>query len=140
MSLRTKPSARSAFTPTSFAAPIGAPSPDATRPASITVSSGAGPEPSIWKLQRMHGPSLGIPCGSGRPVGLLSGSCPGPGPRADHGHERLRVGAVVLVGIGHRSRALLGGRAARARDLALRDGQRVRLADDPHAALPVAGL
>src|SRR4051812_17089151 len=80
MSLNTKPSARSAFTPTSFFEPSGAPSPDATRPASMTVSSGAGPEPSIWKLQRMHGPWLGTRGGWGGRGGLEGG--PGPRPSA----------------------------------------------------------
>ena len=54
------PSARSARMPTSFAESIGAPSPDSTRPASITTSSGPTPEPSTWRLQRMHGPRSGM--------------------------------------------------------------------------------
>src|SRR3954469_3252346 len=48
---------------------MGAPLPAATFPASSTTLSGPGPEPSIWMLQRMHLPSFGMPCGSGRPVG-----------------------------------------------------------------------
>src|SRR5581483_2803951 len=77
----TMPSARSTFRPTSFFASIGAPLPDSTRPASITVSSAFTPDPSICRLQRMHGPRLGMPCGSGRPVGEVGGSWPGPSAR-----------------------------------------------------------
>src|SRR3981081_4506386 len=47
--------------PTSLTGPIGAASPDATRPTSITTSSAETPEPSICRLQRMHGPRSGIP-------------------------------------------------------------------------------
>src|SRR3954453_13506767 len=81
MSLSTKPSARSALMPTSLTELRGAPSPERGSPASITVLFALGPEPSIWKLQRMHGPRFGIPCGSARPVGLDSGSLPGPSAR-----------------------------------------------------------
>src|SRR5205085_5303527 len=58
---------------TSLIAPIGAWLPDFTLPASSTTLSGPGPEPSSCMLQRMHLPSWGIPCGSGRPVGPASG-------------------------------------------------------------------
>src|SRR4051812_8579895 len=77
----TIPSARSAFRPTSFFEPSGAALPDSTRPASITTSSGEGPEPSICMLQRMHLPRFGIPCGSGRLYGVVDGSEPGPSAR-----------------------------------------------------------
>ena len=59
-------------------APIGAASPDWTRPASITTSSAETPDPSIWRLQRLHGPMSGIPWRS------ASGGCGGglgPGRR-----------------------------------------------------------
>src|SRR4051794_29067139 len=77
----TKPSARSARRPTSFFDTIGAPLPDSTRPASMTTSSGDGPEPSICTLQRMHGPVFGMPCGSGRLNEVVEGSLPGPSAR-----------------------------------------------------------
>src|SRR5437016_3654320 len=77
----TMPSARSTLTPTSFFDWSGAPLPDSTRPASITTSSGDGPEPSICMLQRMHGPRFGMPCGSGRLNGVVGGSWPGPSAR-----------------------------------------------------------
>ncbi len=75
------PSARSALSATSFAEPSGAWLPEATRPASMTTASGVAPEPSICRLQRMQRPALGMPCGSGRPVGLDGGSWPGPSAR-----------------------------------------------------------
>src|SRR3954470_7628678 len=76
MFFATKPSARSALRAMSswrfdFA---GAWLPDFLRPASSTTELGEAPEPSIWRLQRMHLPSFGRPCGSGRPVGPDGGS------------------------------------------------------------------
>src|SRR4051794_14410327 len=62
----TKPSARSARMPTSFFAPIGPWSPDFELPASIVTSSAFTPEPSSWRLQRMHFPRFGMPCRSCR--------------------------------------------------------------------------
>src|SRR3954449_11403632 len=49
--------------PTSFAwpAPPGPPLPFDASPASTTTSSALTPEPSIWKLQRMHLPRSGMP-------------------------------------------------------------------------------
>ena len=96
----TKPSARSARMPTSLAESIGAPSPDATRPASIVTSSGDTPDPSICRLQRMQGPRSGMPwrssaggCGGGVRAGLAP----------DHRDQVLVVGAVVLVFVGDRT-------------------------------------
>src|SRR3712207_1463516 len=67
-------SARQPFNVMYFFALIGPQLPDFARPASITNEFCDAPDPSIWRLQRMHLPSLGIPCGSGRPVGLDGGS------------------------------------------------------------------
>src|SRR2546423_15707302 len=100
--------------PTSFLEPSGAPLPDSTRPASSTTSSGDGPEPSICTLQRRHGPRLGIPCGSGRPVGVTGGARAGArgGPGGAVGGRALggggpegRGGAPPPVVVGGRARA-----------------------------------
>ena len=57
----TKPSARSAKMPTSFLWPTadGPPLPASASPASTTTSSALTPEPSSWRLHRMHGPDVG---------------------------------------------------------------------------------
>src|SRR3954452_22208792 len=98
---RTKPSARSARTPTSFAVPtpLGPPSPLDASPASMITSSALTPEPSICRLQRMHGPRSGIPWRFSR-GGIGGGGA--PGLSADHRDQVLVVGAVVLVGVGER--------------------------------------
>ena len=60
--LITVPSARSTRIPTSFSGSEGPRSfAFVSLARSITTSSGFAPEPSIWTLQRMHGPSSGIP-------------------------------------------------------------------------------
>ena len=58
---------------------IGPPLPDATRPASTTTSSALTPEPSICRLQRMHGPRFGMPWRSSS--GGWRRSLPGPSAR-----------------------------------------------------------
>src|SRR6476469_7322501 len=117
---RTNPSARSARMPTSLTGPIGAPSPEATRPASIVTSSGETPDPSIWRLQRMQGPRSGIPCRSVR------GGC---GGAAEHGDQVLVVGAVELVRVGDRSRlaAVVGDLVLRAVRVVRRGAPGLRL-------------
>ena len=92
----TKPSARSTKMPTSFlwpdrrrAAVAGLAS-----PASTMTSSALTPEPSSWRLQRMHGPAFGMPWRSSR--GGVGGGA-GVGPAADDGDQVGVVGAVDLV-------------------------------------------
>ena len=52
-----------------------------------TTSSAATPEPSIWRLQRMHGPRSGIPCrsSSGGFGGSVRRRARGPAPRSGSG-------------------------------------------------------
>ena len=62
----------------------------------------SAPEPSICRLQRMQAPRLGMPCGSGRPVGRGGRVLARAERAADHGHEALGVRAVELVRVGRR--------------------------------------
>src|SRR5690349_14590073 len=129
--LSTKPSARSARMATSFLVPtpLGPPSPLVSSPASMITSSALTPLPSIWMLQRMHGPASGMPW------------------RSMFGGEVLVVGAVPLVGVRERlalvARAVAVGAVLLARGvvggLRARGGLQVEPGHD-HDAVVVARL
>ena len=80
MFLITNPSARSTRKPTSFLepAPLGPPLPAFVFPVSTVTSVGFGPDPSIWRLQRMHGPRSDF----GMPLRLGCGGGGAPAPSA----------------------------------------------------------
>ena len=108
----TKPSARSTKMPTSFLCPAadGPPLPAPASPASTMTSSALTPEPSSWRLQRMHGPGFGMPWRSSRGG---AGTGAGVGPATDHGDEVGVVRAVDLVVVGQRAGVAALGRNRR---------------------------